>query len=234
MKCAVFGALGRMGRLLTEEAPLFSIEITAGLDRGSPPVLPAGTDIVLDFSSPDAWKDLDTVLDCSPAGLVSGTTGLGPDALSMLRRWSLERPVFHSPNMSTGVFVLNSLVRKARDMLGEGFDLEVVEIHHRNKEDSPSGTALSLIQGMPGHRVLGRNGFTGRRPRGDIGVHSLRGGDVPGEHQVHLMGDGERLCLTHSATGRRVFALGALRAALFLIGKPPGLYGMEDMLGKGD
>lgn len=233
MRCAVFGAMGRMGSLFIQEAEGLSVEITAGLDRGSEPVLPEGTDIVVDFSCPGAWKDLDAVLEGSSAGLVSGTTGLDLDALARLSRWSRERPVFHSPNMSTGVFVLNRLVRQARHMLGDGFDMEVVEIHHRNKRDSPSGTALSLIEGMPEPRVFGRNGDTGRRPCDQIGVHSLRGGDVPGEHQVHLLGDGERLCLSHSATGRRVFALGALRAARFLMGKPPGLYGMEEMLGKG-
>jgi 4-hydroxy-tetrahydrodipicolinate reductase len=151
----------------------------------------------------------------------------------MLERWSRERPVFYSSNMSTGVFVLNRLARQAREMLGEGFDVEIIEIHHRNKLDSPSGTAVALLEGSSGDVVYGRRGNTGVRSSTEVGVHSLRGGDVAGEHQVHLLGQGERLCLTHMTTDRRVLALGAIRAAGFLARQAPGLYGMEDMLGSG-
>ncbi len=232
MKCAVFGATGRMGRILIHEASAQSIEITAQIDRGSELVLPPETEVLIDFSTPGAWDDLNILLGGSRAALVSGTTGLGERHWSLIEQWSLERPVFYSSNMSTGVFVLNRLVRQARAMLGAGFDMELVEIHHRNKADSPSGTALLLLDGMPETRVFGRSGNTGVRPGGEIGVHSLRGGDVHGEHQVHLLGQGERLCMTHIATDRRVFALGALRAARFLSGRPPGLFGMEDMFGE--
>lgn len=219
-----------MGAMVIDEAERASFTVTARLDRGSGSELPGQTEVVIDFSSPSAWDDLDLVLRGRSAALVSGTTGLDRKERDLLARWSSERPVFHSPNMSVGVFVMGRLVAEARRMLGEGFDLELIEIHHRNKADSPSGTALSLLEGISGNRVYGRRGLAGPRPVNEIGVHSLRGGDVPGEHQVHLMGDGERLCITHTATGRRVFALGALRAAEFVAGRPPGLYGMEDML----
>lgn len=233
MRYAVFGALGRMGSSVLREAQGLSLELTAALDRGSDMEIPEGTDVVLDFSAPSAFCDLDSALTGSRAALVSGTTGLDDACRAMLERWSRERPVFYSSNMSTGVFVLNRLVKQARAMLGEGFDVELVEIHHRNKVDSPSGTAMALLEGSPGSVVFGRLGNTGVRSASEVGVHSLRGGDVFGEHQVHLLGQGERLCLTHMTTDRSVLALGALRAARFVAGMGPGLYGMEDMLGHG-
>jgi 4-hydroxy-tetrahydrodipicolinate reductase len=231
MKCAVFGVRGRMGGMVVREAEGSSVEVIAGFDRGQKMVLPPETEVVIDFSSPAAWKDLDHLLEGSSAGLVSGTTGLDSSARALLDRWSGERAVFYSANMSPGVFVMKALLREARRMLGDRFDLEVVEIHHRNKADSPSGTALSLLEGMPDRMVFGRNPGSGTRQAGETGVHSLRGGDVYGEHQAHLLGDGERLCITHMATGRRVFALGALNASQFLAGRAPGLYGMEDLFG---
>jgi 4-hydroxy-tetrahydrodipicolinate reductase len=220
-----------MGRLVIQEAQEQSVTVGARIDIDTPLEIPPGTEVLLDFSSPDAWSRLDRLLKGTGAALVSGTTGLSPEHRSMLRRWSLDRAVFYSANMSAGIFVLNRLAREAFSMLGDGFDMEIVEIHHREKADSPSGTAAALVDGIPGERVYGRHGRVAGRPAGEIGVHSLRGGDVAGEHQVHLLGDGERLCLTHCATGRKVFALGALRAAFFVLGRKPGLYGMEDLLG---
>lgn len=232
MTIGVFGASGRMGRLVIQEALEQSIIVSARIDRDTPLDVPPGTEVLVDFSTPDAWGNLEGILEGTPAALVTGTTGLSREHRSMLSRWSRDRAVFYSANMSAGVFVLNRLVREALSMLGGGFDMEIVEIHHRGKADSPSGTAAALMEGIPGERVYGRSGRGAGRPPGEIGVHSLRGGDVAGEHQVHLLGDGERLCLTHAATGRRVFALGALRAAIFVLGKKPGLYGMEDLLGE--
>lgn len=233
MRYAVFGAGGRMGILVIREARNLSFELTAALDLGSNMEIPEGTDVVFDFSSSSAWGDLDRALSGSRAALVSGTTGIDGSHRAMLEQWSRERPVFYSSNMSTGVFVLNRLARQAREMLGEGFDVEIIEIHHRNKLDSPSGTAIALLEGSSGDVVYGRRGNTGVRSSTEVGVHSLRGGDVAGEHQVHLLGQGERLCLTHMTTDRRVLALGAIRAAGFLARQAPGLYGMEDMLGSG-
>lgn len=231
MRYAVLGAAGRMGSLVIREAENLSYELTASLDIGSVMKVPEDTDVILDFSAPSAWTGLDRLLSGTGAALVSGTTGLDDGCRLMLSRWAADRPVFYSSNMSTGVFVLDRLVRLACSMLDEGFDVELVEVHHRNKVDSPSGTAATLLGGLPGAAVYGRHGNTGVRPVREVGVHSLRGGDVLGEHQVHFMGSGERLCLTHMTTDRRVLALGALRAACFIVDRAPGLYGMEDMLG---
>ncbi len=231
MTIGVFGASGRMGRLVIQEALAQSVNVAAMIDLDTRQETLQGVEVLVDFSTPGAWGRLGGLLEGTGAALVSGTTGLAPEHRSMLSGWSRDRAVFYSSNMSTGVFVLNRLVREALSMLGGGFDMEIVEIHHRGKADSPSGTASALMEGLPGNRVYGRSGWGSGRPPEEIGVHSLRGGDVPGEHQVHLLGDGERLCLTHAATGRRVFALGALRAAFFVLGKKPGLYGMEDLVG---
>lgn len=118
----------------------------------------------------------------------------------------------------------------ASSMLGDDFDRELIEFHHRRKKDSPSGTALSLLKNWDGEKVYGRHGDTGERKSGTVGVHAVRGGDVVGEHHLYFMGDGERLTVSHQATDRRVFALGAIRAADFIVSKSSGLYNMEDML----
>ncbi len=233
---ALFGSEGRMGAEVLREAGDAVVarydSAPGALDPETP--LPDAVDVVMDFSAPAAWADLDRLLEGAAPGvsLVSGTTGIGDDGRRTLERWAEGRAVLWSPNMSLGILVLGRLVDSACRMLGEGFDVEIVELHHRGKVDSPSGTALSLA-GMTGAAevVFGRRGAAGPRPAGQLGVHAVRGGDVPGEHQVHLLGEGERLTLTHAATSRRVFAIGALRAAAFLSGKSPGLYGMGDLIG---
>jgi 4-hydroxy-tetrahydrodipicolinate reductase len=238
---AVFGSEGRMGRLVREIA---GPSVLASYDAVSPGLsaevpLPPEVDVVIEFSLPCAWGGLDRLLTGSRAALVSGTTGLGPTEEALLRKWSSERAVFRESNMSVGIHVLGRLLRQAGRLLADRFDLEVVEVHHGGKLDSPSGTALDLVEiweaeGGGGRRVSGRSGRTGPRKHRETGIHSLRGGDVAGEHQLHLLGSGERLLLAHSATGRVVFAEGALRAARFLAGRPPGLYGMNDLLGGGE
>jgi 4-hydroxy-tetrahydrodipicolinate reductase len=237
---AVFGSEGRMGRLFREIA---GESVLACYDAAPPglPVsrpLPPEVEVVLDFSLPEAWGDLDRLLTGNRAALVSGTTGLGAAEEALLRKWSSERAVFHESNMSVGIHVLGMLLRTAGRLLSDRFDLEVVEVHHGGKLDSPSGTALRLVEiweaeGGGGGRAYGRSGRTGPRERAETGIHSLRGGDVAGVHQLHLLGHGERILLEHAATGRATFAEGALRAAAFLRGKPPGLYGMDDLLGGG-
>ncbi|MBN2587920.1 MAG: 4-hydroxy-tetrahydrodipicolinate reductase [Candidatus Fermentibacteraceae bacterium] len=237
MRLCVFGSEGRMGRLIRDEA---GDSVVACYDRvppGTPPEvrLPDDVDVILDFSLPSAWGDLDLLMSPSRAALVTGTTGLGPSHMEMLDRWAGERAVFASANMSRGIYVLGRLLELAGRMLSRDFSLEVVEIHHGGKVDSPSGTALKLADiwesfAGQGVRTMGRSGSVGPRKPVEIGMHSLRGGDVAGEHQLHLLGEGERLVLTHMITGRRTLALGALRAAEFLIGKEPGLYSMDDLM----
>lgn len=237
MKLCVFGSEGRMGRLIRREAGDAVAACYDLVPPGTPPdvPMPEDIDVVLDFSLPSAWKDLDGLLEGSRAALVTGTTGLGPPQKVMLEAWARGRAVFAASNMSVGIHVLGRLLDTAAGMLSGDFDLEVVEIHHGGKVDSPSGTALGLVDIWEDHagagsRMTGRSGAVGPRRSDEIGIHSLRGGDVAGEHQLHLLGSGERLTLSHAASGRRTFALGALRAAAFVAGRPPGLYTMEDML----
>lgn len=227
---AVFGAMGRMGKLI--QAGSFSnIEIIQTFDQGDALKLKPGVKVLIDFSLPAAWHSLDLLLETGDAALVSGTTGIQEEEKALLKKWAAVRPVFYSSNMSVGIHVMKKLLVQAESMLGESFDVELVEFHHNRKIDSPSGTALKLLEGIPGRRVHGREGAEGPRNSGDVGVHSIRGGDVAGEHHVHFLGQGERLVLSHTATDRKIFAQGALRAVEFVVNKAPGLYGMEDMLG---
>lgn len=237
---AVFGSEGRMGRLLREAA---GASVLACYDRFPPGLpsdvpLPPEVDVVIEFTLPGAWADLDRLLSGTDVALVSGTTGLGPEDQVMLEKWVGERAVFRASNMSIGIHVLGRLLRAAGRLLSDSFDLEVVEFHHGGKVDSPSGTALDLVEiwegtGGGGRRVSGRSGPSGPREHGETGIHSVRGGDLAGEHQLHLLGSGERLLLAHSATGRGTFAAGALQAAEYVRDRPPGLYCMDDLLGGG-
>jgi 4-hydroxy-tetrahydrodipicolinate reductase len=171
--------------------------------------------------------------------LVVGTTGHSDEQRALLEKTSKSLPVVLSPNFSVGVNTLFWLTRKAAEMLGPDFDLEIVETHHRLKKDAPSGTAKKLAEILGEARkldleknvVYGREGLVGERPATEIGVHSIRGGDVVGDHTVMFVGRGERLELTHKASSRETFARGALRAAQWIVGRPPGLYSMEDVLG---
>lgn len=198
-----------------------------------------GAGLVIDFTSHEASARNAEV--CAERGvpLVIGSTGFTPEAKARVAAAAKRIPVVLSPNMSVGVNVLFELVRQAAQVLGADFDVEIVELHHKKKRDAPSGTAVKL--GEVAAEALGRNpadvlaysrhGILGERPPWQIGVQTLRGGDVVGEHTVYYCGEGERLELTHRATSREQFARGAVRAALWLPGKPAGLYDMADVLG---
>jgi 4-hydroxy-tetrahydrodipicolinate reductase len=170
---------------------------------------------------------------------VSGTTGHSKVERALLEDASKSLPIILSPNFSVGVNALFWLTRKAAELLGKDFDLEIVEAHHRLKKDAPSGTARRLAEILCEVRKLdyaknvvhGREGLIAERPYDEIGVHSIRGGEVVGDHTVTFAGPGERLELAHKASSRETFAAGALRAARWIIGRPPGLYTMEDVLG---
>jgi 4-hydroxy-tetrahydrodipicolinate reductase len=228
-----------MGSLVREAAG-DRLQIVAEYDT-TPPSLTAGVplqpdvEVVIDFSTPSAWNDLDHLLEPTDAALVTGTTGIGPDGEALLGKWVSRRAVFRAANFSRGVYVMGRLLGMASRMLGSDFDAELIEVHHGGKADSPSGTALELLriwqEDHQGTTVHGREGRTGPRGRDETGIHSVRGGDVVGEHEVHLLGTGERLLIAHRATSRATFAIGAVRAAEWVCGKPPGLYGMEDMMG---
>jgi 4-hydroxy-tetrahydrodipicolinate reductase len=235
---AVFGSEGRMGRLIREESG-DGFEVAACYDLRSPGLgpedpLPDGTRVVVDFSAASAWADLDRLLDGTDAAVVSGTTGLGDREREFLNSWADHRAVFWAANMSRGIFVLRRLLSTAAAMLRES-DVELTETHHNRKADSPSGTALRMIEDLRKVRpdlqpVYERKGNCGARRPHELGVHSLRGGDVAGDHRVSFFGQGESVTLGHRVTGRRTFALGALKAAAFMADKPPGLYGMQDLV----
>lgn len=198
----------------------------------------AGADVVIDFSSP-AMAPVSAGA-CAGAGkpLVVGTTGLNEDQEKALRTAAEKTAVVYASNMSVGVNLLFRLVREAARTLGEDYDIEIVEAHHRRKKDSPSGTARTLAETAAAARgvslsekaVYGRRGLVGERPRGEIGIHAVRAGDIVGEHTVYFSNSGERLELIHRAHTRDTLARGALRAAAFAAAAAPGLYTMEDVL----
>ncbi|MDD5306922.1 MAG: 4-hydroxy-tetrahydrodipicolinate reductase [Deltaproteobacteria bacterium] len=219
----------------------------AGLGPGGPVIgadadrAASGADVVVDLSAPDAAAGTLTSALFGLRPIVCGTTGLPAETLAAFDRASGEIPVLVAPNLSLGVAVLAALAERAVTALGLAYDIEIVEMHHRDKTDAPSGTALMLANvaaraaGIDASENLrfGREGRVGARPQGEIGVHAVRGGGVFGDHTVILAGKYERLELTHRADSRTLFAQGALAAALFLHGKPPGRYTMAHVLGLG-
>ena len=211
------------------------VPISAGIE----PALAKGADVVVDFTAPAASVQHAAVCADRGIALVVGTTGFTEEQKSALRAASRRIPLLLAPNMSAGVNVLFRLVADAARALGSSYDVEVLEMHHRMKRDAPSGTALRLAEvaadalGLHAKDpfVVQRQGETGARKAGTIGIQALRGGDVVGDHTVHFLADGERLELTHRATSRDNFARGAVRAARWLAGKKPGFYDMQDVLG---
>ena len=240
VRVLLLGAKGRMGQAIAAAAATAELEISAGLDLGDDIAkqIP-DCDVVIDFSHPNASGELSRVCGEAKKPAVIGTTGHSKEERAAIEKLARSVPIVLSPNFSVGVNALFWLTRKAAEMLGENFDLEVEEMHHRLKKDAPSGTAKKLAEILCEVRGLdyaknvrhGREGLVGERPANEIGVHSVRGGDVVGDHTVTFAGAGERLELTHKAASRETFAVGALRAAKWIVGKPPGLYSMEDVLG---
>ncbi|MGJ8619963.1 MAG: 4-hydroxy-tetrahydrodipicolinate reductase [Methylophilaceae bacterium] len=198
-----------------------------------------GADVLIDFTRPEAA--IQYLIACEQAGvkMIIGTTGFTEQQKIEIEQASQTTAIVFAPNMSVGVTLLINLVEQAAKVLNEGYDIEVVEMHHRHKVDAPSGTALrlgeaaaqGLGQDLKDCAVYAREGVTGEREAGKIGFATLRGGDVVGDHTVIYAGTGERVEITHKASSRATFALGALRAAKFLAQKPSGLFDMQDVLG---
>ncbi len=240
-KVIITGPRGRMGQaLLNCAARLPDIKVVAQVGSKDDLESVIGTcDAVIDFSSHTVTFRFAEV--CAKAGkaLVVGTTGHSVHERCEIQKCSANIPMVWSSNYSTGVNTLFWLTRKATEILGPDFDLEIVEMHHRLKKDAPSGTAASLAEILAEVRdqqlaeVIrhGREGITGERTRAEIGMHSVRGGDVVGDHTVIYATVGERLELTHKASSRETFASGALRAAQWAVQQPAGLYDMQDVLG---
>jgi len=196
-------------------------------------------DVVVDFSFHDATAQFAAVCAEHRKALVIGTTGHSDAEKAQISALKSQIPIVWASNYSTGVNALFWLTRKAAEILGPDFDLEVVEMHHRTKKDAPSGTATTLAESLAAVRKQqlstvirhGRQGIVGERTPAEIGMHSLRGGDVVGDHTVIFAANGERLELTHKASSRETFANGALRAAQWVVHQKPGLYDMQDVLG---
>ncbi|XXT86285.1 4-hydroxy-tetrahydrodipicolinate reductase [Sorangium sp. So ce281] len=263
LKVAIHGASGKMGQAIVrlaanERAQVVGAIVSRGSSRigrdvgelagtGTLGVAMSddtsagllGADVVIDFSRPEALPRLLHLAMRAKVAVVSGTTRLDGTCERLLDETAQHVPVLWSPNTSIGIHVLAEIAASAARRLGPGYDVEIVEVHHRAKVDAPSGTAVRLADAVRAARepsatladVHGREGNVGPRKANELGIFAVRGGDVIGDHTVHLLGPGERLELTHRATSRDLFARGALRAAWHLHGKPPGRYTMADVIG---
>ncbi len=240
-KVIINGSKGRMGAALAACAErIEGIKVIGQVDQGEDirPLLPE-CDVVIDFSYHAATAPLAAYCAKHGKALVIGTTGHTDAEKSQIRTCKGDIPMVWASNYSTGVNTLFWLTRKAAEILGPNFDLEVVEMHHRHKKDSPSGTATTLLEILADVRKLqlkkalrhGREGLVGERTNTEIGIHAVRGGDVVGDHTVIFANDGERVELTHKASSRETFANGALRAAIWVAKQKPGIYDMQDVLG---
>jgi 4-hydroxy-tetrahydrodipicolinate reductase len=240
-KLIITGAKGRMGQTLAACASRNpELQVVGQIGKGDDlRAIIEKTDVVIDFSSHNATPGFAALCARNKKALVVGTTGLSDEDRSQIANLKLEIPIVLSSNFSTGVNALFWLTGKAAEILGPSFDLEVVEMHHRLKHDAPSGTARTLAEILADVRKEkleqvarhGRSGIVGKRTAEEIGIHSLRGGDVVGDHTVILAGPGERVELSHKASSRETFANGALRAAEWVVKQKPGLYDMQHVLG---
>ena len=268
LRIIVAGAAGRMGRMVVRAihdakgidahgrassartrpgSAMILLLSPAALASGlsivvDPLPLLLNADAIIDFSSPAATVELAALAAQARIADVIGTTGLADEDLDKIDAAARHAAIVRSGNMSLGVNLLAALTRRAAAALGEEFDIEIVEMHHRMKVDAPSGTALMLGEAaaagrglaLKTHSARGRDGITGPRRKGDIGFASLRGGTVTGDHSVIFAGEGERIVLMHQAEDRALFAYGALKAARWAHGRKPGLYSMADVLGLED
>jgi 4-hydroxy-tetrahydrodipicolinate reductase len=261
----VLGAKGRMGQMVLQACAqklkvpnpplrvLGAVESSSSPNLGQPvgvpgidvtitselaPLLKPGV-VVIDFTSPEASMATLEAVRKAGAAHVLCTTGLSAEQKKTVAEAAKTVPIVMAPNMSIGVTVMFRVAEMVAKILGEDFDVEIVEAHHNQKKDSPSGTALGFAEAVArGHGVdldtkanYGREGLVGARPKGEIGIHAVRGGDIVGDHTVLYAGDGERIELKHMAHSRMTFAQGAVKAALFLSDKGPGIYDMFDVLG---
>ena len=263
IRAVISGAAGRMGKELVRAvagSPDFQLVqalevgnhpgqgkdagLVAGIGALNLPIMseqkfnPAFADVLIEFTFPEpTLRHLKTAARHKIPAVV-GTTGFSGPQKAELAKLSKKMPVLVSPNMSVGVNLLFALSKKAAEVLGAGYDIEVIEAHHRQKQDAPSGTALRLAETLAEARgwdldevaCYHRQGKTGVRPERQIGIQTIRAGDIVGEHTVILATIGERIELTHRASSRQILAQGALRAAGWILGKPPGLYSMGDCL----
>jgi 4-hydroxy-tetrahydrodipicolinate reductase len=251
IRIGVAGIAGRMGRLLAEEATAAGADLVGGIDRpdaAAPGMtllrdigaLALAAEVVLDFTHASTVATHAAALAAAGTAWVLGTTGLSAEDEAAVAAAAAHIPVVHSPNYSPGVNLVLALAeRMAATLPGDSYDAEIIEMHHRQKVDAPSGTALGLGRAvargrgvdLDGVKASGRDGHTGARRPGEIGFAALRGGQVVGEHTLLFASATEHISITHRAFDRRAFATGAIRAALWVAGRPPGNYTMMDVLG---
>lgn len=243
LKIILSGACGRMGRQVAALAEEEQVQIAAGVDvnvrqeEGAFPVYPSfslveeDADVIVDFSRPEGLSALLSYAKAHRLPVVLAATGYNDEDLSAIRDAARVIPIFRSANLSLGVYVIKTLAHQAAQLL-PGFDIEIIERHHNQKLDAPSGTALMLYDAVSQpdtQPVFGRNGRTQKREPNEIGIHAIRGGTVAGEHEVGFYGPGEMVTIAHTAQDRSIFARGALRAVRFLAGRQPGEYAMDDL-----
>ena len=241
IRIIITGSKGRMGQALLACATRHpDLQVVGQIDQGDNLSAVIGrADVVVDFSLHQATPEFAELCAWQKKAMVIGTTGHSSEEQSRILKLKSQIPIVWSSNYSTGVNALFWLTRKEAEILGPGFDLEIVEMHHRAKKDAPSGTAKTLAEILAETRRLplekaarhGRVGMVGERTPAEIGIHSIRGGDVVGDHTVIFANTGERLELAHKASSRETLANGALRAALWVVGQKPGLYDMQNVLG---
>jgi 4-hydroxy-tetrahydrodipicolinate reductase len=236
----ILGSDGRMGRAIAAIAPDFGATVAGGIDAGGDPLaLARGADVLVDFTAPSALEANLAAACEAGTPIVIGTTGLQAHHHALIDNAAARIAVLQTNTTSLGITLLSRLVAEAAERLGADWDIEIVEAHHRHKVDAPSGTALLLGEAAAEARgatladlkVVDRAGLVGARAEGTIGFASIRGGSIAGDHQVIFAGSGERLELTHRAESREIFARGAVRAALWLVGQTPGRYSMPEVLG---
>ncbi|MCK4908092.1 MAG: 4-hydroxy-tetrahydrodipicolinate reductase [Spirochaetes bacterium] len=263
VKIGIIGACGRMGKILINAVTQNSgavlsaaVEFEGHPDIGNDASVIAGltasgilitssvdeaagaSDVLIDFSSKDSFAKNISLIQAVGKPVVIGITGLDDNDYRLIEGFSAKFPVVYARNFSTGITLLTFLVGRAAKVLNKGFDLEIIEAHHHNKKDAPSGTALQLAEAAAEAMgrdlnkcvLYGREGMLGERPRDEIAIHAIRGGDIVGEHSVQFIAEGESVELSHKARSRMTFGNGALRAALWVNSKDPGLYNMQDVL----
>ena len=244
-RIGILGITGRMGRLLAEEVAAAGAILAGGTSRGDPATTPASlaAEALIDFTTAEAAPGHAAAAAASGTILILGTSGLSAVQEDAVREAAIRIPVVYAANFAPGVNLLLALAeRMAAALPGDAYDAEILETHHRQKVDAPSGTALALGRAVAAGRGTtleaagvesGRDGHTGARRPGAIGFAALRAGQVVGEHSLLFASGAEHITLSHRSFDRRVYATGAVRAALWAIGRPPGLYGMRDVLGMG-
>lgn len=240
-KITVLGGTGRMGRAITDAAPEFpEFEIVGRIGRAADlKNAIAACDVVVDFSNPEFSVTGIRIASSLKKPCVIGTTGFSQSQEDEVKEMAKTVAIVKAANFSLGVTIVAHICGILTELLGESYDAEIIEMHHRAKKDAPSGTALllaneiAMARNQELNRVIsnGRVGLTGPRTSSEIGVHAVRGGDVAGDHTICFAGIGERVEIVHRASNRLCFATGALRAAQWIMRKPSGLYGMKDVLG---